>query len=56
MTVELPASFIVWVSSPEARFLNGKFVWSHWDVEELKAMAKEIESTDKFTLGLLGWP
>lgn len=55
-TVLLPAHFAVWAASPEARFLNGKFVWAHWDVEELKAMADQIESTDKFTLGLRGWP
>lgn len=53
--VSLPAHFAVWASSPEARFLNGKFVWAHWDVEELKAMASEIQDTNKFTLGLLGW-
>ena len=54
--VQLPASFVVWAVSPEAKFLNGKFVWAHWDVDELKTMATQIESTDKFTLGLLGWP
>lgn len=55
-TAELPANFAVWAASPEAKFLHGKFVWANWDVEELKAMAKEIEGTSKFTLGLLGWP
>lgn len=29
-------------------------MWAHWDVDELKAMKKEIEGTDKFTYGLLG--
>jgi hypothetical protein len=42
--------------SPEAKFLRGKLVWANWDVDELKGMKKEIEETDKFTLGLLGWP
>jgi hypothetical protein len=55
-TVSLPATFAVWAASKEAKFLNGKFVWAHWDVDELKSKAKEIESTDKFTLGLIGWP
>lgn len=50
----LPGDFTVWAVSPEARFLNGKFVWANWDVEELKAMAKEIVDSDKFSLGLLG--
>ena len=56
LAVRLPASFTVWAASPEAKFLNGKFVWAHWDVNELKDMASEIEGTDKFSLGLLGWP
>jgi hypothetical protein len=53
--VELPASFAVWIVSPEAEFLKGKFVWSNWDVEELKAK-KELKSSQGLTLGLLGWP
>lgn len=27
--VELSADFFVWAASPEAKFLNGKFVWAH---------------------------
>ncbi|KAH6671932.1 hypothetical protein B0J14DRAFT_669404 [Halenospora varia] len=53
--VELPGTFLVWVVSDEAKFLNGKMIWAHWDVDELKSMKKEIEGTDKFTFGLLGW-
>jgi hypothetical protein len=53
--VELPASFIVWATSPEAAFLNGKFVWSNWDVNELMAKKEEISSTPTITLGLVGW-
>lgn len=53
-TVSLAAHFVVWASSPEARFLNGKFVWAHWDVEELKAMSSEIQGNNKLTLGLIG--
>jgi hypothetical protein len=47
---------VVWAVSSDARFLRGKLVWSNWDVDELKAMKKEIEGTAKFTFGLLGWP
>jgi hypothetical protein len=55
-TVEsLPGDFIVWAVSPEAKFLRGKLIWSNWDVNELKAISKEFEETDKFTIGLLGW-
>lgn len=40
--VSLPADFLVWIASPEAKFLNGKLVFSAWDVEELKGREKEI--------------
>ena len=52
----LPASFMVWLASPEARFLNGKFVWANWDVDELKARAHEIENSPFLSIGLVGWP
>ena len=54
--VSLPASFNVWLASPEARFLKGKFLWANWDVDELKAQAKEIETTTQLSIGLNGWP
>lgn len=55
-SVELPASFAVWIVSTEAEFLRGKFVWSNWDIEELKAKKEHLLSTDDLTLGLQGWP
>lgn len=54
--VSLPAGFNLWLASPEARFLRGKFLWCNWDVEELKAQAKEIEEGTKFSIGMMGWP
>lgn len=54
--VSLPASFNVWLASPEARFLKGKFLWANWDVDELKAQAKEIEESTQLSIGLIGWP
>jgi len=40
--------------SPEARFLNGRFVWANWDVGELKAdMETILTDPHKFTLGLV---
>ncbi|KAK2809432.1 hypothetical protein FQN50_003891 [Emmonsiellopsis sp. PD_5] len=54
--VSLPANFSVWLASPEAHFLKGKFLWANWDVDELKARAKEIESSERFNVGLGGWP
>jgi hypothetical protein len=54
--VSLPAAFHVWLTSPEARFLKGKYLWANWDVDELKAKAKEIESGSFLNIGLVGWP
>ncbi|CRG89357.1 hypothetical protein PISL3812_06393 [Talaromyces islandicus] len=54
--VSLPASFTVWLASAEASFLKGKFLWANWDVNELKAQAKEIEATGQLSVGLGGWP
>ncbi|KAJ6783162.1 hypothetical protein PWT90_03733 [Aphanocladium album] len=54
--VSLPATFNVWLASPEARFLSGKFLWANWDVDELKARAQEIKNSSLLELTLTGWP
>ena len=54
--VSLPSSFAVWASSPEARFLSGKFVWAHWDVDELKAIDNKAQGSSLFTMHLEGFP
>ncbi|GAM37302.1 hypothetical protein TCE0_023f07118 [Talaromyces pinophilus] len=54
--VSLPASFSLWLASPEAKFLSGKYLWANWDVDELKTRAKEIEETQEFNIQLVGWP
>ncbi|KAL4926817.1 SDR family oxidoreductase [Aspergillus undulatus] len=54
--VSLPGNFNVWLASPEAKFLNGKFLYTNWDVDELKAREKELESTAELSIGLVGWP
>lgn len=54
--VTLPAHYSVWLSSPEAAYLNGKFVWSNWDVTELKERAKEIQNSPMLTTNIIGWP
>ncbi|KAK8009351.1 short chain dehydrogenase reductase [Apiospora marii] len=53
--VSLPAGFMLWLASPEAAFLKGKFLWSNWDVDELKARAEEIEKSDEFNIQAVGW-
>ncbi|OCT51333.1 putative oxidoreductase [Cladophialophora carrionii] len=56
-TVELPANFMVWLCSPEAAFLKGRFVWANWDVKELQQKKQLFENDPTLlTVGLLGWP
>ncbi|KAL7917674.1 hypothetical protein ACQKWADRAFT_317164 [Trichoderma austrokoningii] len=54
--VALSACFHVWLASPEAEFLKGRFVWVNWDVDELKAHAKEIEESMLLRVVLNGVP
>ncbi|PYI14155.1 NAD(P)-binding protein [Aspergillus japonicus CBS 114.51] len=54
--VDLPASFYVWLASPEADFLKGKYLWANWDVSELKRNAEKIQSTPRLSIQLGGWP
>ncbi|KAI1081713.1 hypothetical protein F5B20DRAFT_53264 [Whalleya microplaca] len=52
----LGSDFIIWSLSPQAKFLNGRFVWANWDVDELLAKKKEIvQDPSMYTIGLLGW-
>lgn len=55
-TPDLPASFAVWLTQPEAEFLRGRFVWANWDVTELQSIKEEITSQDMFKFELGGWP
>ncbi|KPM40792.1 hypothetical protein AK830_g5746 [Neonectria ditissima] len=49
----LSGDFVVWAASEEAKFLNGRFVWATWDVDELKAMKAELKTDgSRFTLGV----
>ena len=54
--VQLPGNFCVWLASPEAEFLKGKFIWANWDVEELKGRKEEIQSSRLLTWMLEGVP
>lgn len=52
----LPAGMAVWLSaSPEARELNGRFVWANWDVDELLERKEEIQKGSLLTMWLRGW-
>ncbi|KAI4597876.1 hypothetical protein KJ359_004153 [Pestalotiopsis sp. 9143b] len=50
------AGFSVWLASPEADFLKGKFLWTNWDVEELKTKADDIQKGNMLNIDLVGWP
>jgi len=55
--VKLQAHFLLWMTSPEAKFLKGRSVWCNWDVDQLKAKAKELEESPQLlTSNILGWP
>ena len=55
--VSIAGAFCVWISSPEAAFLKGRFVWAQWDVEEMKARKQEIlDNPNLLSLSLGGWP
>jgi len=48
---------MVWLASPEAAFLKGRFVWANWDVAKLKEKTKALEENPTLlTVGLTGWP
>jgi hypothetical protein len=56
--VNLPAHFCVWLSSKGGHVIpTGKYLWAHWDVDELKQRSKELEEDPMaLTLTLSGWP
>ena len=43
---KLAGEFFAWLSTEEAEFLSGRFVWAEWDVEELKGNKAEILEKD----------
>ncbi|KAE9391962.1 short-chain dehydrogenase/reductase [Gymnopus androsaceus JB14] len=54
----LPGNFAVWAASPEATWLHGRFVWAHWDVDEMKADAEILRrlknESDYLKIGVPG--
>lgn len=54
--MSLPTSFAVWLASPAADWVGGRFFWAHWDVEELAQMKDEILKNNELMFGVLGWP
>ena len=35
----------LWVSTPVAAFLHGRFIWANWDADELVGMKQKILDT-----------
>lgn len=57
--ISLPANFLLWSVSSSAAWLEGKLIWSNWDVDELQAMKDTILSSENpgfLNLGMIGWP
>ncbi|KAI0387933.1 NAD(P)-binding protein [Hypomontagnella monticulosa] len=53
----LPGHYAVWAATPEAAFLHGRFVWAHWDVDELKSgeLRKQVDEDPNFLrIGIKG--
>lgn len=53
-TPELAGAVSVWLSTPEARFLNGRYMATNWDVEELMRRREEIVEGNLLTVKLRG--
>ncbi|KAK4496529.1 hypothetical protein PRZ48_012509 [Zasmidium cellare] len=53
-SLTLPAHYAVWLCSPEADFLRGRYSWAHWDVEEMKAKKEGIlKNTEELRVGVV---
>lgn len=51
---KLPAHFARWLAGPQSSFLNGRFVWANWDVDELVALEERMKKEPAFlTIGLI---
>ncbi|KAK3313669.1 hypothetical protein B0H66DRAFT_594521 [Apodospora peruviana] len=55
--VALPGQFAVWTATEDAKFLHGRWVAAHWDIDEIKApgFVKKVESERNYLrIGLVG--
>lgn len=53
-TPGLIGGLAVWLSHPQARFLNGRTIGSHWSVDDLVARKDEIVGKNLLQLDLTG--
>ncbi|MCJ1244585.1 hypothetical protein MMC30_001783 [Trapelia coarctata] len=53
-SVELSAATAVYLSTPKAAFLNGRFVNANWDMEELGKLEEKITKEDLLRTRIMG--
>jgi hypothetical protein len=53
-TPEPAGAVAVWLSTPAARFLNGRYTKTNWDVEELVKRQEEVVQKDLLKVKLAG--
>ncbi|KAF2476655.1 NAD(P)-binding protein [Lindgomyces ingoldianus] len=53
-TVELPAGTAVYLASPQAQFLSGRYMSANWDVDELEARKDEVIEKNLLRIDLKG--
>lgn len=52
--INLPAHFALWLAGPESSFLNGRYLWANWDVDELLELKERLREDQRFlTIGLV---
>jgi NAD(P)-dependent dehydrogenase (short-subunit alcohol dehydrogenase family) len=50
----LPADTIIWLAKERRNWLNGRFVWSNWDLEEVESKQDLIVQNDLFKFRMTG--
>jgi NAD(P)-dependent dehydrogenase (short-subunit alcohol dehydrogenase family) len=50
----LPADTIIWLAKERRNWLNGRFVWSNWDLEEVESKQDLIVENDLFKFRMTG--
>ena len=54
LQVELAAGAAVYLASPQANFLSGRYMSANWDVDELEARKDEVVMKDLLKMDLKG--
>ena len=54
LVAELTGVFAVYLTTERAKYLNGKYAWVNWDVEELEVRNDDIVSKGLLTEKLKG--